>query len=142
MSESLMQAFAGNFVQVSGDSVRNSVVMALLMLLGSRPQDRFGLQLHPDLEYTILGFGVNDLHQLRNNRQVESYCEDLAQKIQNFDCRLSGVTVKPDKSEEAGRDTLRLLITARLADHDDVIGLSTDIRLIDGNCEIRETGGD
>ncbi len=138
----MMEAFTGEIISVSGDSERNSIVIALLMLLGARPQDQFDLGRYPNLEYTILGYGTPDLHQLHNNRQIDSYCEDLSLRIQNYDRRLAAVTVIPDKNNQTQKDTLHLVVKARLAGSDETIGLSTDIRLIDGSCEIRETGGD
>ncbi|WP_281647507.1 hypothetical protein [Parendozoicomonas sp. Alg238-R29] len=137
-----LEAFTGEFLQVSGDPERNSVVIAILMLLGSRQTDMYPSENMKALESSILNFGVGDLHRLRNTRQIDSYCDDLAQRILIFDKRVAAASVRTARDDEMTGDTLKLLITVRLAGQDNPIGFATDIRLTDGNCDIRETGSE
>ena len=118
----LLESFTGQFVQVSGDPEHNSIVQAILMLLGSRISDVYPVAGQPVLERSILNFGVEDLHRLRNTRQVGSYCEDLALRIQGFDHRLETVIVRAETGDESFGDTLKLMITVRLVGQQESIG--------------------
>ncbi len=146
----LLEAFVGEHYQVSGDPKRNSIAMAILMLLGTRLSDRHPVAGAPrSLEESVLNYGVKDLHRLRNAQQVDSYCFDLARRIQAFDRRLAAVTVRADMQDSSrnvakggGLDTLRLLINVRLEGEQSEMGFDTAIRLVDGNCDLRESGGD
>lgn len=136
---SFLEAFTGDFLQVSGDPERNSVVTAIFVLLGSRRTDAYpATGAIRGIDSSILNYGVGDLHQLHSNNQIDSYCHELAQRIASFDQRVLSARVQVDDKQEYPGNTLPLLVTVQLVGQSSPVGFATDIRLMDGSCDIQE----